>query len=173
MKDREVLYANGSGDEHLTPAYAVAPIIKYIPQDAIIWCPFDLPSSNFVIEIGKTHQVVSSHISAGQDYYSYEPEHWDIMVSNPPFTKKRKIFERALSFNKPFALLMSMTWLNDNAPVKLFENRDLQLLMLDKRIHFINADGTVNDRPTFACGYYCVDLLPKQIIMGKLEKAIC
>ena len=30
-----------SSDEQYTPAYAVAPIIKYIPKDKTVWCPFD------------------------------------------------------------------------------------------------------------------------------------
>jgi hypothetical protein len=44
-----------------------------------------------------------------------------------------------LSFWKPFALLMTLTWLNDSWPKKVFKNHDLQLLMFDKRIAYINA----------------------------------
>ena len=74
------------------------------------------------------------HIEYGQDFYEYEPKKWDCIISNPPYTNKRKIFERALSFNKPFALLMSNTWLNDSAPKQLFRNKQLQLLMFEERI---------------------------------------
>jgi len=62
------------------------------------------------------------------------------MISNPPFTNKRKYFERALSFNKPFALIMTNTWLNDAAPKQLFKDKELQLLMFDKRMKFISPD---------------------------------
>lgn len=86
------------------------------------------------------------------------------MVSNPPFTNKRKIFERALNFNKPFALIMSNTWLNDSAPKLLFMEKDLQLLMFDKRIKFSN-NGIIQNKITFSSSYYCWNLLPKQIIM--------
>ncbi len=48
---------------------------------------------------------------------------WDCIVSNPPFTNKRAFFERALKLGKPFALLMANTWLNDRAPMQLFEQR--------------------------------------------------
>ena len=37
----------------------------------------------------------------GIDFFDFQPEYWDVMVSNPPFTN-RKYFERALSFGKPF-----------------------------------------------------------------------
>lgn len=115
------------------------------------------------------HKVIATHIDNGQDFYTYEPnEHWDCIVSNPPFTNKRLIFERALSFNKPFALIMSNTWLNDSTPKQLFKDKDLQLLMFDKRMKFMN-NGEVQNKITFSSSYYCWNFLPKQIIMGELK----
>ena len=165
-----VLFTQGKNDECYTPDYGVTPILEYIPSDAVVWCPFDTKDSEFVKQISKTNKVVYSHIQDGKDFYTYEPEHWDIIVSNPPFTDKRKIFERALSFGKPFALIMSNTWLNDAAPKQLFAEKDLQMLMLDKRIEFIQADGKVTNKVTFSSSYYCYNFLPKQIIMKQLIK---
>ena len=109
-----MLYSEGKNDEMYTPNYAVLPILEYIKKDWVVWCPFDTKDSEFVKEISKTNKVIYSHIEYNQDFYEYEPsEHWDCIISNPPFTNKRHIFERALSFNKPIALLMSNTWLND------------------------------------------------------------
>ena len=119
-------------------------------------------------QIGKTNKVVFSHISNGQDFYRYEPENWDIIISNPPFTNKRKIFERCLNFNKPFALLMSNTWLNDAAPKQLFMQKELQLLMFDQRIKF-SCKGIVNNKITYSSSYYCWNFLPKQLIMEKIN----
>ncbi len=155
----------GSNDECFTPDYGVKPIIKYIPKDAMIWCPFDTNESEYVKQIkSNDNKVITSHINNGQDFYTYEPEEsWDIIISNPPFTNKRKIFERALSFNKPFALLMSNTWLNDSAPKQLFYNKQLQLLMFDKRIKFSN-NGVINNKITFSSSYYCYNFLPKDLI---------
>jgi len=168
MKDQSVLYSKTGNDECYTPAYGVVPILKYIPAGVTVWCPFDTPASQFVQLINKQNTVVSSHINEGKDFYSYEPEHWDVMVSNPPFKRKRQMFERALSFGKPFSFLMTLTWLNDSAPKKIFKDVDLQLLMFDKRIQFISPDGVVGKKITFSTGYYCVGMLPKQIIMEKL-----
>ena len=169
MNSKKILYSNGNNDECITLDYAVKPILKYIPKDAVIWCPFDTAESEFVKQISKTNKVIHSHISEGKDFYNYEPEeHWDIIISNPPFTNKRKIFERALSFNKPFALIMSNTWLNDSAPKQLFKNKDLQLLMFEKRMKFIN-NGKIDNKITFSSSYYCYKFLPKQIIMGDFE----
>ena len=166
MDSQGILYSKGKNDECLTLDYAVRPIIKYIPSGWVVWCPFDTEQSEFVKQItANGNKVIATHISNGQNFYTYEPdEHWDCIISNPPFTNKRKIFERALSFGKPFALLMSNTWLNDSAPKQLFNNKDLQLLMFEKRIKFLN-NGKINNKITFSSSYYCYDFLPKQIIM--------
>lgn len=134
-----------------------------------MWCPFDKENSEFVKQITQNgNKVIRSHIDEGKDFYKYEPdEHWDCIVSNPPFTNKKNIFERALSFNKPFALVMSNTWLNDSAPKKLFMDKDLQLLMFTNRMRFMN-NGKINNKITFSSSYYCYNFLPKQIIMEEL-----
>lgn len=166
---KELMYSAGSNDECYTPAYGVTPILKYIPEGARVWCPFDDTNSEFVKQISKQNPVICSHINDNQDFYDYEPDHWDVIVSNPPFTGKRKIFERALSFNKPFALIMTNTWLNDAAPKQLFKERELQLLMFDKRIKFVSPDGRDNSKITFSSSYYCWEFLPKQIIMEEIQ----
>jgi len=166
LTSSSILYSSGKNDECYTPVYGVLPIVKYIPDGARVWCPFDTADSAFVrVLLANGIEVARSHIQDGMDFYKYEPESWDVIVSNPPFTKKRQIFERALSFNKPFALLMSNTWLNDAAPKQLFFDIELQLLMFDKRIEY-------DDRKcvTFSSSYFCRDFLPKQIIMDKLQK---
>lgn len=166
IDSQKVLYSTGNNDECYTPVYVVEEIIPYLPKDKIIWCPFDKEDSAFVRVLKNNgFNVINSHIEYGQDYYQYEPEHWDIMVSNPPFTNKRQIFERALSFNKPFALIMSNTWLNDSAPKVLFKDRDLQLLMFRNRIKFLN-NGVINNKITFSSSFFCWNLLPKQIIIS-------
>jgi hypothetical protein len=171
MDSKTVLYSKGNNDECYTPAYGVVPILEYIPKNSIVWCPFDTEESEFVKQISKQNLVVRSHINEGKDFFTYEPDKWDVIVSNPPFSNKRKFFERSLSFNKPFALVMSNTWLNDSAPKQLFVDKDLQLLMFDKRMKFIRLNGNnVDDNKiTFSSSYYCWNFLPKQIIMKKLK----
>lgn len=161
----KVLYSKGDNDECYTPDYVVESILPYLDKDKVYWLPFDRDDSAFVKVLkANGFKYVNSHIDYGQDYYTYEPGQWDVMLSNPPFTNKRKIFERAISFGKPFALIMSNTWLNDSAPKVLFRDKDLQLLMFRNRIKFIN-NGVVNNKITFSSSFYCQDILPKQIIM--------
>lgn len=165
-----VLYSSGNNDECYTPDYGVQPVLEFIPKGKVIWCPFDTAESEFVKQISRTNEVVYSHIEANQDFYTYEPKRWDIIVSNPPFKGKRKIFERALSFNKPFALLMTMTFMNEAAPVQLFQERGLQLLLFDKRIEFTQPNAKQRGKITFNSSYFCWNFLPKDIVMRNLNK---
>ena len=170
MNSGEILYSNGKNDECMTLPYAVKPIIKYIPQGSIVWCPFDKENSEFVKQIRDAgFCVIRSHLDDGQDFYEYEPDEWNVIISNPPFTGKRHIFERALSFNKPFALIMSNTWLNDAAPKQLFRNKQLELLMFEQRMLFDN-NGRIDKKITFSSSYFCHNFLPKQIIIDNLER---
>ncbi len=121
--------------------------------------------------VANGNKVICSHIDNGQDFYSYEPdEHWDVIVSNPPFTGKKKIFERALDLGKPFALICSATWFNDAAPVQIFldRNREMQILMFDYRMRFLN-NGTIDNKINFKSVYLCCDFLPRQIILELLD----
>lgn len=163
----------GNHDECYTPPYVVEAIVPYLPSGKTIWCPFDKEYSPFVQVLRENRfDVIYSHLDEGKDFYMYEPEHWDLIVSNPPFTGKKDIFKRALSFGKPFALLMTVTWLNDAAPVEVFNRRDLQLYMFRDRVRYINPDGTeMGNVVNFKSAFFCKGLLPKQIIMEKSDKA--
>ena len=172
FKSNEILYKKTGNDEAYTPAYGVAPILKFIPKDDVVWCPFDTKESEFVKLISKTNKVIFSHLDAGQDFFEYEPsEHWDVIISNPPFKSKRQFFERAISFNKPFALIMTNAWLNDAYSKKVFmeAGRQMQLLLFDKRIKFSNPYGKENNKITFSSSYYCSDFLPNNLICETLD----
>ncbi len=164
MTNEFLFTSKGKNDECYTCRYAVEPLLEFLPQfkDKIIWCPFDMEESEFVKVFRENgYNVVNSHISTGQDFYQYEPEKWDVIISNPPFTNKKEIFKRAISFNKPFCLLMTLTWLNDRAPKLLFKNIGLQLLMFETRMQFKNknTDKAIN----FSSAYFCRDFLPSRV----------
>ena len=86
-----VLYSKGKNDECYTPDYGVTPIIKYIPKDAVVWCPFDTEESEFVKQISVTNRVIRSHINDDQDFLRYDPSGWDVIVSNPSVYKQTGI----------------------------------------------------------------------------------
>ena len=156
--------------ELYTPYYAVDHIIKYLPKGKVIWCPFDESWSAFYIRLKENgFDVKRSSLSDGQDFFEYEPDHWDIIVSNPPFSLKDKVLKRVYSFGKPFAILLPLNSLQGKTRYKFFRG-GVQLLSFDSRICFHDEnhmEKVVKGSP-FASAYFCRNLLPKDLIVEKL-----
>ena len=115
------LSSDKTDNELYTPFYVVDPIIKYLPKDKIIWCPFDEKWSAFYVRLRELgYRVIRSSLSDGQDFFKYEPERWDLIVSNPPFSIKDKVLERLYSFQKPFAVLLPLNSLQGKSRYKYF-----------------------------------------------------
>lgn len=125
-----------TGNEVYTPFYAVEPLVEFLTKDKIIWCPFDEKWSAFYQFFKENgYQVIRSSLSDGQDFFHFQPENWDILVSNPPFSKKDEVLKRAYSFGKPFALLLPVNSIQGKQRFEIFDN-DIQLLVFDARIDF-------------------------------------
>lgn len=130
-------------DECYTPRWVVELVLeKYqIKKDWIIWCPFDKAESEFVKVLKeKGFNVVYSHIDNGQDFYQYEPNKWDCIISNPPFTNKRLIAERCLSFNKPFILLQGCAMFGQSGYAKTINKFD-KIYFIEKYVEFNKLGG--------------------------------
>lgn len=151
-------------DEYYTPSILVEPILPYLPKDKVIWCPFDTQNSEFVLLLReKGYNVIHSHIKDGLDFFTYTPDNYDIIVSNPPFSIKLEVLERLYTLNKPFAVLMGLPVLNYQNICNFFLNKPLQLLIVDKKVSF---DGRMS---SFNTSYFCNKLLPKDIIFTHIE----
>ena len=165
MTNGHLRTSKGKNDECYTPRYGVEPILEFLEpyKEKIIWCPFDDENSEFVKVFKEyVYNVVYSHIKYGQNFYNYEPEEWDVIISNPPFTNKAEIFKRALSFDKPFALLMTIVWLNDGTPANVFKDKELQILSFNERMQFKNREQ--NNKINFLSAYFCYKFLPKNFL---------
>lgn len=164
MTNEHIHTSKGKNDECYTERYAVEPLLEFLEpfRNKIIWCPFDTETSEFVKVFQENgFNVVYSHIDYGQDFFRYEPKKWDILISNPPFTGKSDIFRRVLSFGKPFALIMTITYLNDGVSAKIFKDKGLQLLMFTSRMTFKNQPS---NKINFSSAYFCKDFLPEAIM---------
>lgn len=152
-------------DEYYTPPILVKPILKYLKPHSTIWCPFDTEDSEFVIQLKEQgHKVIYSHIWYGQDFFNYEPtEHYDYIISNPPFTKKLEVLKRLYELDKPFAMVLGLPILNYQEVGEFFLNKPLQLLIVDKKVSFDGNTASFNN------SYFCRDILPKDIIFEHLD----
>lgn len=173
----QVYYQQGGGDEQYTPRYGVEVLLPHIEhlKDKIIWCPFDKEDSEFVkVLTEKNFKVIYTHIDYGQDFLTYEPEKWDVIISNPPYTNKRVYWERALDLKKPFALLLPLNILSDSVINTTMQERErereFQLLIPNKRMRFFNKQtGGVGIFPTFKASYFGVNIFKSQIILQDIK----
>ena len=167
------LTSDRTDDSLFSPYYIVDHIIKYLPKNKKIWCPFDIEEwSAFSVRLKENgFDVVSTHIDKGQDFFDYEPDKWDIIVSNPPFSTKDKVLERLYSFNKPFAILLPLNSLQGKSRYKYFQ-QGIQVLTFDARVCYHDKDhmeNVVKGSP-FATAYFCRDLLPEDLIIEELHE---
>jgi len=173
----QVYYQQGGGDEQYTPRYGVEVLLKHIQhlKDKVIWLPFDREDSQFVQVLTENgFNIVSSHIDYGQDFLTYEPKEWDVIISNPPYKNKRVYWERALDLKKPFALLLPLNILSDsviNTTMREREReREFQLLIPSRRMRFYNAKtGETGNQPTFKASYFGVNIFKQQIILQDMD----
>ena len=169
----QIYYENWWWDEQYTPQRWVEILLPHIQhlKNKVIWLPFDTEDSHFVKVLRKEwFNIVNSHISEWKDFITYEPEYFDCIISNPPYKNKRIYWERALSFSKPFALLLPVNILSDSMiwNTLMKDWRWLQLLIPDKRIRFYNAvTGVIWNQPTFKACYFRVWIFREDIIFTK------
>ena len=78
----------------MTPNYGVEPILKYIPKNAVVWCPFDKEDSEFVKQIRQSgHKVIATHIDNGENFYTYE-----LQISEMRRYRRSQVMEKWKSF---------------------------------------------------------------------------
>lgn len=150
-------------DCYMTPKYVWENIIDYLPKDKVIWECFygDGKSGEDMRELGLNviHEPIDFFVE----------NRGDILVSNPPFSKKREVFTRLKMIDKPFIMICPSSMLNTKYIRELFsEGNHLQIIIPKNRIQFIRRkDGVnvLNGRCNFDCFYYCYKMkLPSNII---------
>lgn len=153
-----------------TPAYAVKPLLKYLKSNSIIWCPFDTSDSEFVKTFRAAgHRVIHSHINEGKDFFSYEPERYDVIISNPPYSIKDNVLKRLNELDQPFAMLLPLPTLQGQKRFNYLIN--CQALIFDKRINFYKdlKSKQIKKGISFATFYLCKDFLPKDLVFEKIQ----
>ena len=160
-------------DEYYTPEYAIKPILKYIPNTATIWCPFDTPDSNYVkMLLARGNKVIMSHLDSGGDFFTLD-DPCDFIVSNPPYSLNTEVFERLFSLNRPFAMLVGVVGIFESQRrFNLFRKNNFEIMYLNKRVAFFDdySDPKPSLNPPFSSVYLCKGVLPSKIVFEEISK---
>jgi hypothetical protein len=148
-------------DNYITNKYEWERIKDYIPTDKIIWSPFycDGKQKEYFKELG--YDIIHED----KDFFSYTPE-YDLLIDNPPFSKKNEILIKLNDLDKPFIIICPSMMLSYKYFQTNFKDKNIQLIIPYKRMNFKHLNSNKkNYSPPFASFYYCYKMnLPKDII---------
>jgi hypothetical protein len=164
-------------DEYYTPIYAIEPLLKYIKEGSVVWCPFDTEESNYVKYLNsKGHKATGTHISQGKDFFTTEPPiGTEYIISNPPYSLKAEVFKRLFDLNIPFAMLVGVVGLFESKRrFTMFKDNQFEVMYFNKRISYFKSysDQKPSLNPPFSSAYICSKLLPKQIVFELINKEV-
>jgi len=145
-------------DNYITNKQDWIRIKKFIPKDKIIWSPFycDGKQKEIFKEMG--YDIIHED----KDFFNYTPN-YDIIIDNPPFSKKKEILEKLKNIDKPFILICPSMMISYKYFQKDF--KDIQIIIPSKRICFKHLDNDKSYSPPFVSFYYCYKMnLPKDLI---------
>lgn len=125
-------------DDCQTPPYALGPLLPYLSPEWTIWEPArgDGQLVDALYASGYTEGLVSSSIQDGQNFFHYEPQQWDCMVTNPPYSIKYPWLKRCYELHKPFALLLPVMTLGAAQAQELFARYGVQIIFMSPRVDF-------------------------------------
>jgi len=123
-----------------TPTYALDPLYPHLNPSWVIWEPA-CGECNLVNGLrSRGYEVFASDIFNGQDFFKYQPNRFDMILTNPPYSLKLAWLERCYNLGKPFALLLPVEVLGVGSAQRLFKRYGMEVILLSRRIDF----ATVN-----------------------------
>ena len=148
-------------DNYMTRKEEWERISQYIPQDKVIWAPFygNGKQKEYFLDMG------FNIIHEDEDFF--ENNHGEIIIDNPPFSKKKEVFLRLKELDKPFIMICPSMMLGYKYFQQLFANK-IQIIVPHKRIAFRHISKNDDDKcytPPFSSFYYCYKMnLPKDLL---------
>tara|TARA_R110000803_G_scaffold202269_1_gene267353 strand:- start:549 stop:1046 length:498 start_codon:yes stop_codon:yes gene_type:complete len=147
-------------DECYTPKEAIIPLLKYLKKDLIYYDSTSGISFNLVDCLNQ-HDFFCKK-SDNLDFLIDDiPKDIDVIITNPPYSKKDKFIKRCYELKKPFALLLPVSSLQGQRRGKMFNDNGIEILVLNKRIDF-----TGKGSPHFGVAWFCKDILTKKLLFS-------
>ena len=114
---------NHKNDECYTRKCESDKLVKYLIKNKIvsrnqrIWLPFNDYGSNIHKSL-KENGFNNLKITR-KDFYTINDDDFDIIISNPPFSGRSKLFTRLIEMNKPFILLQPIMFFNNGTCIRI------------------------------------------------------
>lgn len=160
-------------DDIYTPSYAIKPLLKYIPKNITVWECCDFGKSE-ITRLLKEHGCKVISTDKKENFFEYVPkEHFDMIITNPPYSLKDDFIKKCYEWNKPFALLLPITALEGKTRGTMFRKYGIEVMVFDGRVQFMeNMIKDYNKKKSgnwFNTSWFCYKVLPKQLIFEELK----
>ena len=152
-------------DELYTPDEAIYPILKYLDKDKIYWECTDFGGSNITKVLRQNGFKVINTSKAEIDFLEDDPLDCDVIITNPPYSIKDKFIKRCYELDKPFLLLLPITALEGKERNKLYKEKGIELIVLNKRINFIRSKNNV----WFNTSWFCRGIAKEQLNFEQVD----
>lgn len=167
------IIANSGNDEFYTPRYAVEPLVKYLDPEKSVWCPFDTEDS-FIYKtlVDAGFRVSCTHLSTGHDFFSTPPR-GDVIISNPPYSIKGKVFRRLFELGRPFAMLVGVVGLFESKErFEIFSSNKFEIMWLSSRVSYFKSyeDPKPSLNPPFSSVWLTHNVLPAGNVFETIRK---
>lgn len=121
-------------DDYETPRWCWEMILGLINnKQRKLWLPFYCKglAGEIVTELGQPC------IHEQRDFFQWQPDEYDCIVDNPPYSIKQKVFEKCIELGKPFALYVPLDTLERTYISRLMNSPYLQIVIPYHRTDFI------------------------------------
>ena len=121
-------------DDWNTPKSVWESIAHLLPKDKVIWECFysNGKSGEYLTELGFTvehHKI---------DFFEDPSFNYDLLVSNPPYSCKPKVFKRLAEIDKPWVMLVPVSTMTKKFLKTYFQDK-IQIVIPKARIHFVKV----------------------------------
>lgn len=155
---------NAKSDECYTPPEAIIPLLEFLDKKYMYYDCTSGKSSQLIDTMRENGFSCSS--SGKLDFLTDNiVKDIDVIITNPPYSKKDKFIKKCYEIGKPFALLLPVSSLQGKARGKMFIDKGIEILVLNNRIDF-----TGKGSPHFGVAWFCYNLLPERLIFKDTNK---
>lgn len=160
-------------DRCYTPAYAIDPLLPYLKKEWTIWEPANGQGHISRVLAAHGFNVVMSEIQndPAQNFFTYQPPHFDCIVTNPPYSIKAEWLARCYQLGRPFALLIPLDSLAARSCQKYAEKYGAEINLLNRRVNFIRPEqGNKSDSSPFPVYWHTWHMTGKAVDYWKITR---
>jgi len=151
-------------NDYGTSKYIFGMLTDFVDKTKVIYEPFylDGKAKNYLNELGYDNVIHNN-----EDFFeNYDKYDYDLIITNPPYTIKKRIFKKLYEINKPFIVIVPISTITKLFIKEIFKTdiERLQMIIPNRRMQF-EKNGNQLKRCYFDCVFLCYKMNLKSDIV--------